>query len=281
MSEKKQSALGVLKFATIVCLICSLLVSTAAVSLRSFQKQNADNEKKINILRAAGLAGAEEHLSTEQINDKFRQIIPLVIDLQTGKPVSDKNPLTYDMYNAARSESEGHALTDDPASIKRLAKDGVAYVVAEGDHISRLILPIQGYGLWSTMYCFTALSFKDKQPEITGITFYQHAETPGLGARITEPEWQAKWAGIIPYDDSGAPQVDLVKVRNLSAKNQVDAIAGATLTSNGVEHLMNFWLGEQGYKPLVDHIRNGEISLADLREASQAAIGQNGQKTEQ
>ena len=104
---------------------------------------------------------------------------------------------------------------------------------------------------------------------------------PGLGARITEPEWQAKWAGIIPYDDNGAPQVDLVKVRNPSAKNQVDAIAGATLTSNGVEHLMNFWLGEQGYKPLVDHIRNGEISLADLREASQAAIGQNGQKTEQ
>ena len=97
MSEKKQSALSVLKFATIVCLLCSLLVSTAAVSLRGFQKENADNEKKLNILRAAGLAGAEEHLSTQQINDKFTQIIPLVVDLATGKPVSDKNPLTYDM----------------------------------------------------------------------------------------------------------------------------------------------------------------------------------------
>ena len=281
MSEKKQSALSVLKFATIVCLLCSLLVSTAAVSLRGFQKENADNEKKLNILRAAGLAGAEEHLSTQQINDKFTQIIPLVVDLATGKPVSDKNPLTYDMYNAARNENEGHALSDDPAGIKRIAKEGVAYVVADGDHISRLILPIQGYGLWSTMYGFTALSFQEKHPEITGITFYKHAETPGLGARITEPTWQALWAGVIPYDDNGAPQVDLVKVRNPSAKNQVDAIAGATLTSNGVEHLMNFWLGEQGYKPLVENIRKGEISLADLREASQAAIGQNGQKTEQ
>ncbi|RKW17456.1 MAG: Na(+)-translocating NADH-quinone reductase subunit C, partial [Cardiobacterium sp.] len=112
MSEKKQSALSVLKFATIVCLLCSLLVSTAAVSLRGFQKQNADNEKKVNILRAAGLAGAEEKLSTQEINDKFEKIIPLVIDLSTGKPMSDKNPLTYDMYNAARSDSEGHALTD-------------------------------------------------------------------------------------------------------------------------------------------------------------------------
>ena len=278
MSEKKQSALGILKFATIVCLFCSLFVSTAAVSLRSFQKQNAENEKKVNILRAAGLAGAEERLSTKQINEKFAQIIPLVIDLKTGEPARDKNPLTYNMYNAAQSDKEGHALTDDPAGIKRIAKEGLAYVVADGDQISRLVLPIQGYGLWSTMYGFTALSFKDQQPTLTGITFYQHAETPGLGARITEPEWQEKWANIVPYDDNGNPHIDLVKVRSNEAKNQVDAIAGATLTSNGVEHMMNFWLGEQGYKPLVDHIRNGEITLANLRDASQAAIGQ---KTEQ
>lgn len=278
MSEKKQSALGILKFATIVCLFCSLFVSTAAVSLRGFQKQNAENEKKVNILRAAGLAGAEERLSTKQINEKFAQIIPLVIDLKTGEPARDKNPLTYNMYNAAQSDKEGHALTADPAGIKRIAKEGLAYVVADGDQISRLVLPIQGYGLWSTMYGFTALSFKDQQPTLTGITFYQHAETPGLGARITEPEWQEKWADIVPYDDNGNPHIDLVKVRNHEAKNQVDAIAGATLTSNGVEHMMNFWLGEQGYKPLVDHIRNGEITLANLRDASQAAIGQ---KTEQ
>ena len=278
MSEKKQSALGILKFATIVCLFCSLFVSTAAVSLRSFQKQNAENEKKVNILRAAGLAGAEERLSTKQINEKFAQIIPLVIDLKTGEPARDKNPLTYNMYNAAQSDKEGHALTDDPAGIKRIAKEGLAYVVADGDQISRLVLPIQGYGLWSTMYGFTALSFKDQQPTLTGITFYQHAETPGLGARITEPEWQEKWANIVPYDDNGNPHIDLVKVRSNEAKNQVDAIAGATLTSNGVEHMMNFWLGEQGYKPLVDHIKNGEITLANLRDASQAAIGQ---KTEQ
>lgn len=278
MSEKKQSALGVLKFATIVCLFCSLFVSTAAVSLRGFQKQNAENEKKINILRAAGLAGAEERLSTEQINEKFAQIIPLVIDLKTGEPARDKNPLTYNMYNAAQSDSEGYALTDDPAGIKRIAKEGLAYVVADGDQISRLVLPIQGYGLWSTMYGFTALSFKDQQPTLTGITFYQQAETPGLGARITEPEWQKKWVDVVPYDDDGNPHVDLVKVRNGDARNQVDAIAGATLTSNGVEHMMNFWLGEQGYKPLVDHIRNGEITLANLHDASQSAIGQ---KTEQ
>ena len=278
MSEKKQSALGILKFATIVCLFCSLFVSTAAVSLRGFQKQTSENEKKVNILRAAGLAGAEERLSTKQINEKFAQIIPLVIDLKTGEPARDKNPLTYNMYNAAQSDNEGHALTDDPAGIKRIAKEGLAYVVADGDQISRLVLPIQGYGLWSTMYGFTALSFKDQQPTLTGITFYQHAGTPGLGARITEPEWQEKWANIIPYDDNGNPHIDLVKVRSNEAKNQVDAIAGATLTSNGVEHMMNFWLGEQGYKPLVDHIRNGEITLANLRDASQAAIGQ---KTEQ
>ena len=80
MSEKKQSALSVLKFATIVCLLCSLLVSTAAVSLRGFQKENADNEKKLNILRAAGLAGAEEHLSIRQASSASpKKVLPTLL----------------------------------------------------------------------------------------------------------------------------------------------------------------------------------------------------------
>lgn len=268
MSNEK-SSIGILKFAGIVCLVCSLVVSTAAVSLRGIQQRNADNEKKINILRAAGLVDPEKKLSTKAINEKFARIIPLVVNLKTGELDAAKDALTYDMYAQAQSK-EGQVLKDDPANIKRIAKDGSAYVLIDNDQITRVILPVQGYGLWSTMYGFTSLSLQEKQPTITGITFYQQGETPGLGARIAEPAWQKQWEGVEPYDESGSVQVDVSKHRNPGMKNQVDAIAGATLTSNGVEHLMNFWLGEQGYKPFLDRLQAGKITIADLRNASQA-----------
>lgn len=273
MSAENKS-LDIFKFAGIVCLACSLVVSVSAVALRGLQTRNANNEMKINILRAAGLAGVDEKLSAVQINEKFKEIVPVVVNFQTGELNTSKNPLEYNMYAAAQSVQEGQALTDDPANIKRIAKDGSAYVLMKGDEIDRLILPIQGYGLWSTMYGFTALTFKEKRPEITGITFYQQAETAGLGSRITEPAWQAKFEGKIPYNEKGSPQIDIVKSRSSYAENQVEAIAGATLTSNGVENMMNFWLGKQGYQPFVERIAAGQIGVAELRQASQSGQGQ-------
>lgn len=264
-------ALDILKFAGMVCLACSLVVSASAVALRGLQTQNANNEMKINILRAAGLAGADEKLSAAQIDEKFKQVVPLVVNLESGELDPSKDPLEYKMYAAAQNNEEGRALSEDPANIKRIAKDGSAYVLLDGDEIDRLILPIQGYGLWSTMYGFTALTFDEQRPEISGITFYQHAETAGLGSRITEPGWQSKFEGRIPYDENGRPQLEVVKARSSYEENQVEAIAGATLTSKGVENMVNFWLGEQGYKPFVDKIASGEITAQALREAGQSA----------
>lgn len=269
-ADKKSSSVQVLKFALIICLACSVLVSVTAVSLRGLQEQNIDNEKKLNVLRAAGLVGAEQRLSSREISAEFAKVVPVVVNLETGELVKDKNPLTYNMYDAARSD-EGRALTNDPASIKRIAKDGIVYALTEDERVTQLILPIQGYGLWSTMYGFTALSLNEQAPEITGLTFYQQAETAGLGARITEPAWQAKWQGLKPYSENGQPQVRILK-RGASADNEVDGIVGATLTSKGVEALMNFWLGEQGYQPFIAKISAREISAQDLREASQMAI---------
>lgn len=265
-TEKSQSA-GIFLFAGSVCLVCSLVVSTAAVSLRGIQRQNADNEKKINILRAAGLADAREKLSAAEIQTRYRQILPLVVNLKNGTLDTTKNPQTYDMYAAAEDPGQSHPLSDDPAGIKRIAADGSAYVRIENGKLERVILPVQGYGLWSTLYGFTALRFDGKDKTIDGITFYQQSETPGLGARITEPEWQAGWRGVKPYDDNGSTHVVLAKKRDPNRNNEVDAIAGATLTSNGVAHLINFWLGEQGYKSFIDRLDKGEITVAEMRAA--------------
>lgn len=270
----ENKAFDILKFAGMVCLACSLVVSVSAVALRGLQKQNENNEMKINILRAAGLVAADKKLSTAQIEEKFKEVVPVVVNLATGELDTSKDPLEYKMYAAAQNDKDGQALKEDPANIKRIAKAGSAYALLKGDEIERLILPIQGYGLWSTMYGFTALTFEGRQPKVAGITFYQQAETAGLGSRITEPAWQSKFEGRIPYDAQGHPQIDIVKPKSSYENNQVEAIAGATLTSNGVENMMNFWLGKQGYQPFVERIVAGEIGAEALRNASQAARNQ-------
>lgn len=264
MSKETDSKLAVFRFAAIVCLICSLVVSAAAVSLRSIQQKNALNEKRINILVAAGLAEPGSELKGKEIEARFKQITSVVVNLKTGELVSDKDPASYDMYKAAESKKEGHTLQDDPANIKRIAEDGSAYLLIKDGKIERVILPVQGYGLWSTMYGFTALSL-DNQATIKGLTFYQQGETPGLGARITEPQWQAKWDGVNPkYDDNGQAHIQVVKSANPDKDWQVDGISGATLTSRGVEHLMNFWLGKQGYEPFLRRIQDGSITASSI-----------------
>lgn len=277
-AEKKTSE--IFKFAALVCLVCSLVVSIAAVSLRGIQEKNALNEKRINILRAAGLVKSDEHPNAQKIEDDFHKIYSVVVDLDTGELDTSKDPATYDMYEAAQSSSEGHALTNDPASIKRIATDGSAYILVKDNQIDRLILPVQGYGLWSTMYGFTALSFKDKKITIADLTFYKHGETPGLGALITDPRWQAGWKGLQPYSAKGVPQVVVAKRANPKNKNEVDGISGATLTSNGVQHLMNFWLGKQGYEKFIDNVRSGKITVEQIK-AAQSPQGNATQESAQ
>lgn len=275
MSTEQQSKFQVLKFATVICLACSLVVSTSAVALRSFQEKNALNEKRINILRAAGLTDKNK-LSSAEIDEKFHQIIPVVVNFKSGELNTSKNPQTYDMYAVAQSK-DGHSLENDPANIKRQADDGTAYIVIDGDKVTRIVIPIQGYGLWSTMYGFTAVNMNDKT-NLAGLTFYSQAETPGLGAEVTNPKWQEKWIGIEPYNEQGVAHIEVKKTVDPNAKNQVDAISGSTLTSRGVENLMNYWLGDAGYREFIENVKNGKISLSDIKAAAEKTKELNGGK---
>lgn len=255
---------AVLKFAAIVCLVCSLVVSLSAVSLRSFQERNKLNEKRFNILVAAGLAKSSSHLTSEEIDKLFNQVLPVVVNLKTGELVKDINANTYDMYTAANNPAISHKLTNDPANIQRIANDASAYLVLDNNKIESVVLPIQGYGLWSTMYGFTAIHLTNPIT-ISGLTFYRQAETPGLGAEITNPTWQKKWIGVLPYDAAGHVDIKVTKSANSSDKHEVDSISGATLTSRGVQNMMNFWLGNQGFKLFIQHLQDGTITVANIK----------------
>ena len=134
--------------------------------------------------------------------------------------------------------------------------------LARGDsgELSRIILPVHGYGLWSTMYALLALAPDGRT--VKAITYYEQRETAGLGGEIANPSWQAKWVGKEVIDDNGEPVFRVAKgsvnEESPNAIHQVDGLSGATLTSNGVTNTIRFWLGEDGFGPYLEKLRRVE-----------------------
>ncbi|MBE0406964.1 Na(+)-translocating NADH-quinone reductase subunit C [Psychrobacter sp. AOP22-C1-22] len=246
--------------ALILCLVCSVLVAAAAVGLKPAQVENARLDRNKNILVAAGLFDPASD-TNEDVAERFKDFEVEIVDLNKGNyldddalkavGIDDRN--TYDTSQATKNEALSDDLgNNDPASIGRKPKYAKVYVKNDdaGDP-EMVVLPIQGYGLWGTIYGF--LTLEGDMNTIKGISFYEHKETPGLGARIEEPKWRAMWTGIHSYDESG--DVATGVATSGSRENWVDGISGATLTSRGVSNMIQFWLGEQGYKPYLDHVR--------------------------
>lgn len=238
-----------------LCIVCSLVVSTAAVMLKPVQIENKALDRKKNILSAAGLL--EEGKSVEE---QFAQITTRVIDLRTGKFTDDVDPATFDQDKAAKDPqfSAPIGADIDQAKINRLEFYSLVYLIEKNGNIEKFILPVRGYGLWSTMYGFIAL--ESDANTVVGLGFYSHGETPGLGGEIDNPNWISQWPGKLVYKD-GKPELGLIKGKvNPNSPNvdyQVDGLSGATLTANGVTNLVQFWLGENGFKPFLNNVKAG------------------------
>jgi Na+-transporting NADH:ubiquinone oxidoreductase subunit C len=148
---------------------------------------------------------------------------------------------------------------NDFASVGRRAKYAPVFRVKRegGNGIEAVILPVHGYGLWSTLYGFLALDLDLNT--IRGLTFYEHGETPGLGGEVDNPRWKHLWVGKKAFDENGDLRIAVIKGQvNPSApaaKYEVDGISGATLTSRGVSNLIRFWLGDEGFGPYLDRLR--------------------------
>lgn len=238
-----------------LCFVCAILVSFSAVALRPIQATNKAMDMKKNILEVAGLLseGTDIHQAfAEQVEEKL-------VDLETGEYVDNMDVAEYDQRKAAKDPAQSVVIPPekDIASIKRKAKIAKVYLVKDGETLKSIILPIHGYGLWSTMYGFLALE-ADGQT-VKSINFYDQAETPGLGGEVVNPNWRALWNGKKIYDESGKVALKLIKGVVDSSKPgsefQVDGLAGATLTSNGVSNLIKFWMSAEGFAPYLDKIK--------------------------
>lgn len=249
-----------------VCLICSFFVSIATVMLQPAQQQNQRHNRIDNILRVADLLEQETDLEQTYRN----HIEAVMIDLATGKRVDPArfddilNIKHFDIKTLADDPVYGTAIPDeaDIAKIKRRPKYMVVYLVKMGTQIDKLILLVYGKGLWSTLYGFLALN--SDLEHIAGITFYEHGETPGLGGEIDNPEWQRSWQGKQAFGADGNVIIEVIRgeadPNSSAAIHQIDGLSGATLTSRGVSNLVKYWLGKDGYGPLLSRLRYGSLS---------------------
>lgn len=241
--------------AGMVCLACSIIVSSAAVVLKPKQTENKLLDKKQNILAAAGISDPNK-----SVDELFERIEMRLVDFETGQYVEADNLDKYDQRKAAKDPelSNPVAAEVDIAGIKSQAKQGLVYLAKDDSgSVSTIILPVHGYGLWSTLYGFLALEPDAKT--ISGLGFYEHAETPGLGGEVDNPKWKAQWAGKQLYNDAGEPTTTMYKgtvdANTKGGDYKFDALSGATITSRGVENLMRYWAGQHGFGPYLKRIQ--------------------------
>ena len=276
MSKPKSNNAKTISVALTLCLVCSVLVSAVAVGLKPAQIENARLDRNKNILVAAGMYDAESD-TADDVAERFKDFDVEIIDLSKGSYVDDEalkaagipDRNAYDASQATKNKALSEDLgNDDPAGIGRKPKYAKVYVKKDdAGKPEMVVLPIQGYGLWGTIYGF--LTLESDMNTIKGISFYEHKETPGLGARIEEPEWRAKWSGIHSYDENGNVATGVTKAGTLK-ENWVDGISGATLTGRGVSNMIQFWVGEQGYKPYLDTLRKESGQAIDNAADTQA-----------
>ena len=234
----------------IACVACAVIVSVTAVSVRPEQNLNIENEKKLKILAAAGIV-------TDEVEKEFSNIETLYVDFVSGQLVQVES--NYDHIKASASAQSSSIVPKDQdiAILKRRENIAPIYVwYSEEEQIQKVVLPIRGYGLWGTLYGY--ISLDSDLNTVKGIEYYDHKETPGLGGEVDNPDWKSDWDGKKVYDSSGKVILYVTKGPS-SEEYEIDGISGATLTSNGVTNMIRYWLGENGYGPVLQKLREGLV----------------------
>lgn len=238
---KRESITRTLLTVAAVALVCSAMVATAVYLLRPMQKAYAQLDRNRAILAAIGVdtAAMDDRTVVSAFLELDARLVDLALDDFTPAPAMT-TPWGYDHWSGPDQAEE------TPATLVPV------YVGWRDGALDRLVLPVHGSGMWSTIYAYVAL-----QPDLATIAelvIYRHGETPGIGDRIEEPGWLARWSGKRIEDDAGTLRLDVVRNPHDSAY-QVDLISGASVTSDAVGDLLRHWLGADGYGPLLQRLR--------------------------
>ena len=239
-------------FTALLCVVFSVLVSTVAVGLKERQDENVRLDRIKNVLGVAGLKEPDETLSPAEMVSRFEAgLTARIVDMDSGQYV-EGDALSFDQQKAAKDPATSDAVAPNQAKVRRVPHQAVVYTINDGG----VVIPIEGYGLWGTLYGFLALESDGRT--VKGITYYTHKETPGLGGEVDNQRWKDRWPGRLATDEKGAPAL-VVKKGEAGPPEEdpyhVDGLSGATITSRGVTNMLDFWLGRNGFGPYLAKYR--------------------------
>ncbi len=248
-----ESRTKTLVVAFLLSAICAAAVTSATVFLRPIQAANraAEEAAKLETLLAS-IPGMSDIVAEAGGS----ALTTVVVDLDSGRAASELTPATLDAALADPANWTQLAPEEDIAGIGARPDYSQVYILRDGDRVSLMILPVLGSGYNGPIRAMLAL--RGDMNTIAGLTIIDQSETPGLGARIEEPAWQAQFAGTQLVDEAGELRFTVAR-GPAATEYEVDGITGATRTSNAVTRMVRFWAGPLGYGPLIDAARRGEF----------------------
>ena len=181
----------------------------------------------ITLVFAAGVSGVKV-LNQERITRnqelKLRRVILKVLDIKA--PAGADDSVMLKLFDKR---------------VKSVTHQGRPVYVGyseDGQSITGYAIPVQGSGVWGTIYGMLAVGPKGK--EVSGLAFYKHSETPGLGGRISEPWFQKQFKGLKLTRAGADGKIFHLKPPGTgTGPNDLDAITGASLTTAAVENFLN------------------------------------------
>ena len=183
------------------------------------------------------------------------------------KPRQLQNELEYQqriilevagLYEPGADVAALYASIEETSTELASGEQAPVYLVRKNGDVEQVILPVEGAGLWGTMYGYLAVEADGRTAR--GLQFYQHIETPGLGDGVDKPAWQAQWRGKRLFDENGDPLIEVVKGPAPAGSDyQIDGLAGATLTGRGVSIFVQHWISDEGYGPYLKSLSDKEM----------------------
>lgn len=250
--SQNMSAGRVLVFIVLMCAICGFLLAVTSYGLGDAQKAAKEFDQSKQMLIAAGILDHEGKLcstsvkaTTAEIKTLSKNLIrPLVTDSQGNVYTLEEKQIDLEKY-LSENKKTGYGKLPLKLFYAILSKDAGSFDLSKVD---AFVFPVSGFGLWAPIYGYLALSCDGNH--VIGTTWYEHGETPGLGANITEPWWQAQFFNKVIFQESASGQTNFEtapiglivvkgKVKDVfgnspKSLSAVDGMSGATLTGDGV-----------------------------------------------
>ena len=238
-----------LLFAVGLVVIVGTLLAAIDSSLKDKIRINKILEKQQNILYAIGINENEGNsvnfIAADKAEQEFNKYITKQIYIQGDKVIEDEKAYLIDV-------KKQKALAKDPSHKRKLP-----LFIANKDGRNLYVAPIRGKGLWDAIWAYVSV---DENMIIRGIYFDHKAETPGLGANIKQRFFMDDFIGESLLDTQGNFKGVTVSKTNLDPKNEdkydneVDAIAGSTITGDGVTAMIRSDLSL--YQPYFNSLNN-------------------------